>query len=342
LRIQMFSSFWDEKFWLPRNASWNKLPPNFYDLIYPIYFSIPILIFRILLESFFGISVGVLLGVVPRHERNKRIFEHLTGGFARYTRSKRVLECMFRCICYLLLFFYGLYVLWDKPWLMDVKQCWIGYPYHPIDSSVWWYYMLETGFYYSLLFGSIFDVRRSDFWQLVFHHIITIFLLSISWTINFVRVGTLVLISHDISDIILEAGKLVRYYGSPSFVTNAFFFVFLVSWFFTRLGYFPFVLIRSGFQDAAALIQPDYNIYNLFQVPFAPRFIILMIFALLCLHVFWTVIIMRIVIRSIVVGEAADVRSDSEEEAEKVTIAEKKKLVKTKKERDSTASKKTS
>uniref|UniRef100_A0AC34GPZ2 TLC domain-containing protein n=1 Tax=Panagrolaimus sp. ES5 TaxID=591445 RepID=A0AC34GPZ2_9BILA len=296
----MFSSFWDEKYWLPRNASWDKLPPNFYDLIYPIYFSIPILIFRILLESFFGISVGVFLGVIPRHERNKRIFEHLFGGFARYTRSKRVLECMFRCVCYLLLFFYGLFVLWDKPWLMDIKQCWIGYPYHPVDSSV-------------------------------------------CWTINFVRVGTLVLISHDISDIILEAGKLVRYYGSPSYVTNSFFFVFLVSWFATRLGYFPFVLIRSGFQDAAALIQPDYNIYNIFQIPFAPRFIILMIFALLCLHVFWTVIIMRIVIRSIVVGEAADVRSDSEEEAEKETIAEKKKLVKTKKERDATsATKKTS
>ena len=57
------------------------------------------------------------------------------------------------------------------------------------------------------------------------------------------------------------------------------------------------------------------------------------------LHVFWTVIIMKIVIRSIVVGEAADVRSDSEEDAEQETIAEKKKLVKTKKERDATSKK---
>ena len=88
--------------------------------------------------------------------------------------------------------------------------------------------MVETGFYYALLIGSIFDVKRSDFWELVFHHIITIFLLSISWTINFVRVGSLVLLSHDISDIILEAGKLVRYYGSPHFVTNCFFVAFLV------------------------------------------------------------------------------------------------------------------
>lgn len=50
--------------------------------------------------------------------------------------------------------------------------------------------MLEMAFYYSLLLGSFFDVRRSDFWQLIIHHFVTIGLLSVSWTINFVRVRT--------------------------------------------------------------------------------------------------------------------------------------------------------
>ena len=88
--------------------------------------------------------------------------------------------------------------------------------------------MVETGFYYALLIGSIFDVKRSDFWELVFHHVLTIGLLSISWAINFVRVGTLVLISHDISDILLEGGKLVRYGGAPSFFVNICFILFLL------------------------------------------------------------------------------------------------------------------
>lgn len=88
--------------------------------------------------------------------------------------------------------------------------------------------MIETGFYYALLFGSIFDVKRSDFWELVLHHFITIFLLNISWTINFVRVGTLVLVSHDLSDILLEGGKLVRYGGYPSYMVNICFVFFLL------------------------------------------------------------------------------------------------------------------
>lgn len=47
--------------------------------------------------------------------------------------------------------------------------------------------MLEAGFYYSLIIASIWDVKRSDFWELMIHHIVTIGLLSTSWTINFVR-----------------------------------------------------------------------------------------------------------------------------------------------------------
>ena len=87
--------------------------------------------------------------------------------------------------------------------------------------------MIETGFYYSLLIASVFDVRRTDFSQLVFHHFVTIGLLSASWAINFVRVGTLVLLSHDISDVTLEFAKLVRYNVKNSRYSNACFVIFV-------------------------------------------------------------------------------------------------------------------
>lgn len=147
----MSSSFWEPKYWLPRNVEWDQVPSRFSDLIYPIYFSIPILIFRILLESFFGFHIGAALGYINKNKVNTHIWNHLTGGFAKYTRSKRVLECMFRFICYTFLFSYGLFVLWDKPWFNDVTQCWIGYPFHEIDKSVW--YVFKTLFF--LKIGSL-------------------------------------------------------------------------------------------------------------------------------------------------------------------------------------------
>ena len=131
------STFWDAKYWLPRDVDWDQIPARFEDLIYPIYFAIPILIFRVLLEAYVGFGVGYVIGAIPGDQLSTRIRNHIMGGFARYSRSKRVLECMFRFIAYSLLFSYGLFVLWDKSWLRDVTQCWIGYPFHKIDTAIW-------------------------------------------------------------------------------------------------------------------------------------------------------------------------------------------------------------
>lgn len=268
--------------------------------------------FRVFFESFIGVPLGFALGYYGKSSLTSTVLDHLAGGFARQTRSKRILECFWRFSYYSFAFIYGCVVLWNKSWLWDIKECWIGYPFHRVDDSVWWYYMIETSFYYSLLLASFFDVRRSDFWQLIVHHVVTIGLLSSSFTINFVRVGTLVLVSHDLADILLEFGKLTRYDRNLKSVTNACFVVFLTGWIVTRLGYYPLVIVRSALTEAAALIQPDYELLNFTQVPYAPRVIILMLFILILLHIFWTVIIMRIVIKTITEGEAGDVRSDSE------------------------------
>ncbi|KAL6737305.1 hypothetical protein Aduo_010960 [Ancylostoma duodenale] len=303
---------WRADRWLPRGVDWHQLPTNSSDLIYPLYFAVPLVVFRIFFESFVGVPLGFALGYYGNVSLLSAILDHLSGGFARQTRVKRILECFWRFSYYTFAFLYGCVVLWNKPWLWDVKQCWIGYPFHQVDDSVWWYYMIETSFYYSLLIASFFDVRRSDFWQLIIHHLVTIGLLSSSFTINFVRVGTLVLISHDVADILLEFGKLTRYDRNLKAVTNVCFVVFLTGWIITRLGYYPLVLVRSALFDAAGLIQPDYNLLDFTQVPYAPRVIIAMLFILLLLHIFWTVIIMKIVVKTVTEGEAGDLRSDSE------------------------------
>jgi len=67
--------------------------------------------------------------------------------------------------------------------------------------------MIELAFYWSLVFSQFIDVKRKDFWQMFIHHIATITLLSFSYLVNFVRVGTLVLVIHDCGYYWLEVKK---------------------------------------------------------------------------------------------------------------------------------------
>lgn len=130
------SSFWSPEYWLPRNVSWTEVPPKFHDLIYPVYFAIPILVLRILYEAFVGLTVCRYFGMFPGPLK-PQIQNHLFGGFAHFTRTKKILETFFRASSYSFLFAYGCYVLYDKSWLYDVKDCWIAYPHHQVDSSIW-------------------------------------------------------------------------------------------------------------------------------------------------------------------------------------------------------------
>ena len=121
--------------------------------------------------------------------------------------------CFFRWrwFYYTLIFFFGLGSLWSKPWLWDIRYCWYHYPRHHVDSAVWWYYMTELSFYWSLCISQFFDVKRKDFWEMMVHHATTILLMAFSWTCNLTRVGTLVLVIHDCADIFLEVGLLLSF-----------------------------------------------------------------------------------------------------------------------------------
>lgn len=113
-------------------------------------------------------------------------------------------ENSWRCLYYTYSFLFGLFILWDKAWLWNINNCYYNYPYHPISSEVWWYYMVSMAFYWSLSFSQYFDVKRKDFWQMFVHHIATIVLMCFSWVGNLTRIGSLVLLVHDCADIFLE------------------------------------------------------------------------------------------------------------------------------------------
>jgi len=219
-------------------------------------------------------------------------------------------ETGWRWFYYTGVFIWGVKCLWSKKWLWTIKDCWYNYPYHYVESDVWWWYMGELSFYWGLLITQFFDVKRKDFSMMFIHHAVTIGLMSFSWTCNFYKIGTLVLMVHDVSDIFLESAKLFKYGGAQK-VSEVLFASFAASWFITRLGIYPTWIIYSATVEAPQLIQyfPGYFVFNA------------LLSALLLLNIVWAYLICKVVYNSLMANEtiANDIRSDTSEDGKDAT-----------------------
>jgi len=315
---------------------------NFYDLWYPLPIAAFIVVLRSMVERHLFKPLGLSLGIKDsKHvspaphpvlerefnasRRDKQHVIDLQKLSADLKMSRRQIEYWlkrrrlqgkpttlvkfcetgWRWLYYSAAFIYGIVVLWDKPWLWNIQHCWYDYPHHEVPGEVWWYYMVELAFYWSLSISQFVDVKRKDFVEMLIHHITTIALLCFSWTCNLTRCGTLVLVIHDFSDIFLEFAKLCNYTKFKT-TCDIIFSIFAVSWIVTRLGIFPVWILYSIMVEAPQLREmfPAYYIFNgLLSV-------------LLVLHVVWTYFILKIAYIALTQGKdrkQKDSRSESEE-----------------------------
>ena len=339
--------FWNEDVWLPPGYTWHYLIhsthfnfPNFLDVwTYPFALAVIFIALRyFVLNPLVFAPLARLLGIKDLRPRSPTPHDALEAVFKRYrTRpspeaiteaantlgwNERQVERWLRqraCVCktspltkfcnlaweasyYILYSILGLVVLWDKEWLWNINHCFIGFPEHSLDDWVWIYYIVSLGYYWSMTITHFFQHRRKDSTQLFVHHLLTILLISFSWVVNFVRIGTLVLVVHECGDIPMLLAKIFKLCGSQRGM-DAFFIIFLVLWMCTRVGLYPFWIMRVTLFRAHVILQMWYPVYYIFNG---------LMLVLLLIHIMWTYLILRIVVRMLLFKEISDVRSSSE------------------------------
>ncbi|CAK8691204.1 unnamed protein product [Clavelina lepadiformis] len=175
----------------------------------------------------------------------------------------KLTESTWRCIFYLIAFSFGVGILLQSPWLWDNLHCFSNYPFQSLWPSVFYYYILEGGFYISLVFTLLRDVRRKDFVEQIVHHLATLGLIIFSYVTNLVRIGTLVLALCDISDVFLEAGKSLHYVKFQK-SADLMFVLFAVVFFLSRVVAFPVVVIHTAYVKSMWLAKPypGYYVFN--------------------------------------------------------------------------------
>ena len=251
-------------------------------------------------------AISSLVKKVDMTERQVELWMRQRILFGRATKLDKFCESAWKAMYYTFMYVYAWVILWDKKWFWSITDCWYRYPHHSMTGDVWAYYMVELSFYWSLLISQFFDVQRLDFWAMFCHHVATILLLSLSWTCNLFKVGTLVLWVHDAADVFLESAKMFKYGGIEK-LSDVLFYGFAICWMVTRLGYFPTWILYSITVEAGQFIQ-YFHAYHIFS---------LLLSILLILNLYWAYFIFKVAYLASMEGKIEkDLRSESEGESD--------------------------
>lgn len=286
--------------------------PSKEDLVIAPLFAILFPILRLLLDRLLLESLGrwlVLGSMNGLHE------DELADRRKRHTKFK---ESAWKCLYYFSAESLALAVTYNEPWFTNTQNFWVGpgdqiWPDQKVKTKLKLLYMYAAGFYTYSIFALIFwETRRSDFGVTMSHHVATVILILASYLLRFSRVGSIVLAIHDASDVLLEISKMFKYSGS-TMIPSILFILFAISWIVFRLIYFPFWIIWSTSYEVLLTLDMD---KHKIEGPIDYYIFNSLLICLLVLHIYWWVLIYRMIVRQIKAkGKISeDLRSDSEGE----------------------------
>ncbi len=204
---------------------------------------------------------------------------------------------------------YGLIALLPTDFLYDSKLLWIDAFNHRMPPVLYWYYMIELGYYCSEVLTHCVAVKRKDFFIMLLHHLVTVLLIVTSYHHNLFRVGTLMMLFHDLMDPFLELAKLGKYLKMKTF-SYCMFFVLTVTYFYTRLYLIPFYVWKSIIYEVPELLLAPLEPVGYYLTVY--YFCNILIAILMCLNCVWAYFLAAAIVRFSSGRELADTRSDDE------------------------------
>ncbi|OQR77934.1 ceramide synthase 1-like [Tropilaelaps mercedesae] len=167
------------------------------------------------------------------------------------------------------------------------SSVWQGYSASAaIPSDIYWLYAVQGSFYIHGLYALFFqDSWRKDSVIMGIHHVVTIFLIWVSFVCRYHNIGSLVMLFHDFCDVELEFAKINVYlkvrsgrnHKTNDLLAAVSFLSMTVTWFISRLYYFPLkVLYACSTVFLGRDFYPDYTML-----------IVSMLLLLTAMNVFW-------------------------------------------------------
>jgi hypothetical protein len=227
-------------------------------------------------------------------------------------RIQKFGEYVFRLLYHFIIAVYGVYTFTDKIWWDETRggtaNLFLGFPFHPVEADMAWYYLIQSAYNLEAfihLFELSFQVKfllpsaktyflpfsvswsptvRGDFREMCIHHIVTNMLVIGSSFFRLTRIGSMVFMVHDLSDIPVDLSKLANFLKWKA-ATAACFATMVLFWLIFRLGMLPFVILKSSIYDGHLVLETGVTPLDCFVV--YRSFFVALLIAIVMLHAAW-------------------------------------------------------
>ena len=213
-------------------------------------------------------------------------------------------EYVFRLVFHSAISIAGIWYFWDKEWWKPggTYSLWLDFPRQEVEPGMIWYYLIQSAYNLEALFSllelslnvSVSTAKnsdtmqqqqqqkglqlylpkvsigwsptvRGDFREMFIHHVITNLLVIGSSFFRLTRIGSMVFLVHDISDVPVDLSKLANFLKWKVTTATCFFMMVLV-WCCTRLGVLPFTIYRSVLTEgwmvcSSGVVDPIYYVH---------------------------------------------------------------------------------
>jgi len=238
---------------------------------------------------------------------------------------------------YILNTLFGFYVLSGASWFYDMKEIFGAKLDHTgVEIPfIRLYLIMGAAFYLQDFYALVVEERDSkDFIEMFVHHTTTVTLIVWCLVGHYHRVGSVVLLLHDISDIFLYCAKTFKYLQKET-VCDVMFVAFAVSFFFLRLLHFPRIIYNAclnnhngwdypsryfffRYAEGTSTELTEYGACAMNYCVSSYWSLTGLLMLLVCMHIFWFSLILKIVYAIKIKGkELKDPNEVQEEEEEK-------------------------
>ena len=125
----------------------------------------------------------------------------------------------------------------------DIWKTFQNFPYQTQVPGMKQYYMFNLGWHLQSILEMILidGLRAPDVIELGLHHVVTIYLFSGSYLLNFFRMGGIIEVIHDSSDIFLCAARFMTQtrFKIAQCITGS---ILLIYWIYTRIFVFSWII----------------------------------------------------------------------------------------------------